>query len=97
MARYPAIDVDGIDHDMALALTDDFTPVAAESNDEGRVTLFFATSAQRDGAAAALQRDAPSASVSARDVDDENWAARSQAALGAVSVQRVTKIGRAHV
>ena len=39
MARYPAIDVDGLDHEIALALTDDFGPVAAESNDEGRVTL----------------------------------------------------------
>lgn len=90
MASYPALDIRGLDDEVALALVDDFGPLAAEADDEGLVTIFFSTPALRDEARQALRRGAPSASVDSRDIDDGGWAARSQAALTPVSVGRIT-------
>ena len=50
--------------------------------------IFFATADSRSGAAAAL--DAVSYPAVAVEVDDEDWARRSQLGLGSVTVGRIT-------
>jgi ribosomal protein L11 methyltransferase len=71
------------------ALTDyDTTAVEERSADAWRV--FFTSAAGRDAAAAGLTRDFPKLTVSPVDVPDEDWAARSQASLKAVTVGRIT-------
>ena len=47
--------------------------------------VFFANVSDRDNAAAALRRVHPSLAISDDDVPDEDWAARSQRALTAIS------------
>jgi ribosomal protein L11 methyltransferase len=47
--------------------------------------VFFASVSDRDNAAAALRRVHPSLAISDDDVPDEDWAARSQRALTAIS------------
>ena len=75
------------DSDLALAIADDFHPTAIEESTE-RTRLFFSHSDVRDAACAAL--------VAARynaqpiDIDDEDWAMRSQAGLKAVTVGCIT-------
>lgn len=93
MACYPALDVRGVDDEYLLALVDDFGPIAAQTDDDGAssfVTVFFPTVAHRDDAARAVRQRIPLASVTSRDVDDEGWAARSQAALRPITVGRIT-------
>jgi ribosomal protein L11 methyltransferase len=53
-----------------------------------RWRIYFATESDRDRAAVAIRRECPHLSVGASDVDDEDWAARSQAALSAVHAGR---------
>lgn len=65
-------------------------PVAAieeTSADEWRV--FFQAAAERDAAAAALASAYPTLTVQTLDVDDEDWAARSQANLRAIEAGRI--------
>jgi ribosomal protein L11 methylase PrmA len=77
--------------DMLYAELDAFEPVAIhehESGDGWRV--FFPTPAQRDGARRALASEFENAlELHAIDVDDEDWARRSQAALRAVRAGRL--------
>jgi ribosomal protein L11 methyltransferase len=99
VASYPALDLKfalgpgaGGFQDMLYAELDDFEPVAIhehESGDSWRV--FFRTSAQRDAARSALASEFGNAlfEVGAVDVDDEDWARRSQASLTAVRVGRI--------
>jgi len=87
---YPALDVGTDDADMLAALVDDFSPVALEPRDTA-VRVFFATSADRD----ATQRTvAGHFDVTAIEVSDEDWAARSQADLQPITVGRVTIVPR---
>ena len=97
-SRYPALDLRfspgpgaGTLQDMLYAELDAFEPVAIhehESGDGWRV--FFPTSAQRDGARRALASEFENAlELQAIDVDDEDWARRSQAALTAVRAGRL--------
>ncbi len=97
-SRYPALDLRfspgpgaGTLQDMLYAELDAFEPVAIhehESGDGWRV--FFPTSSQRDGARRALASEFENAlELQAIDVDDEDWARRSQAALTAVRVGRL--------
>ncbi|MEQ1727034.1 MAG: 50S ribosomal protein L11 methyltransferase [Vicinamibacterales bacterium] len=86
---YPALDVHGADPDLVLALVDDFAPTAVEDVTDG-VSIFFATAARRDEAGAAVARALPDARLSVRDVDDEDWAKRSQENLTPVTVGRIT-------
>ena len=76
---------------MLYAELDAFEPVAIhelESGDGWRV--FFPTPAQRDGARRALASEFENAlELHAIDVDDEDWARRSQAALRAVRAGRL--------
>ena len=89
MKAYPALDVACADPDFALALADDYSPTAAEARD-GFVTIFFSDKTQRDLAHDAIARAWPTAALSVREVDDEDWARRSQETLTAVTVGRVT-------
>jgi ribosomal protein L11 methyltransferase len=85
---YPALDVSGVDGDFALAAVDDLSPTAVEEHD-GRLTIFFPDTRQRDLARAAVVVALPHAIVAAREVDDEDWARRSQQSVGPVTVGRV--------
>lgn len=90
MARYPALEIHGVDDaGLVLAAVDDFSPAAAEDRDGG-VRVFFAGAELRDRAAAAVRAAWPSASVTTLEVDDEDWARRSQADLKPVTVGRIT-------
>lgn len=87
--KYPALDVSGADPDLVLALVDDFSPTAVEDTADG-VSIFFVTSAAREAAAQAIHAAMPEAGLVPRDVDDEDWAKRSQQNLTAVTVGRIT-------
>lgn len=89
MARYPALRVSGLDEGLALAVSDDYSPVAAQSSNDG-YTIFFVTSAARDAAATAMASLFPQTSVESLEVDDEDWARRSQEGLPPITVGRVT-------
>lgn len=67
------------DHDIA----------AVDETDADSWRVFFHTAAERDRALAAFQRDFPDLSVQSIDVEDEDWAARSQANLHAIQVGRI--------
>jgi ribosomal protein L11 methyltransferase len=87
LKQYPALDVEGEPTDVMLAIVDDFSPTAVEERGD-IVRVFFATSDARHAAAAALAV----AGYNARsvDVDDEDWARRSQLGLGPVTVGHIT-------
>ena len=70
-----------------LAIVDDFSPTAIEERGLA-VRVFFSTPDARSAAAAAL--GAANYSVAAVDVDDEDWARRSQLGLGPITVGRIT-------
>jgi ribosomal protein L11 methyltransferase len=73
---------------LLLAELDDFQPTAVHDNDEP-VRVFFSTSASRDAALAHL-RSRHDLTATAVDVPDEDWAARSQAALTPIVVGTLT-------
>lgn len=87
--KYPALDVRGADADMVVALVDDFAPTAVEDLGDG-VSVFFTSAERRSEAQAALAAALPGATLSARDVDDEDWAKRSQENLTPITVGRIT-------
>jgi ribosomal protein L11 methylase PrmA len=99
LASYPALDVrfDSAPdverlQDLLHAELDTFQPLAIhedETSDGWRV--FFPTLRQRDDARTALATAlGDRLSLSPIDVEDEGWARRSQASLGAVHVRRIT-------
>lgn len=87
--KYPALDVRGADSEFVLALVDDYAPSAVEDVDDG-VCVYFATAERRDQAQAAVAAAMPDARLSTRDVDDEDWARRSQQNLTPITVGRIT-------
>jgi ribosomal protein L11 methyltransferase len=88
LGKWPALDVThGGDPDLTLALVDDFSPTAAEPRDD-TLRIFFPTSTARDAAALALRAFPYRAQPV--DVDDEDWARRSQENLKPVTVGRIT-------
>jgi ribosomal protein L11 methyltransferase len=86
MKQYPAIDVRTDAPDLLLAIVDDFGPTAVEERGDS-VRVFFTTTSDRDAARRAL---APRFEVSSVDVDDEDWARRSQENLQPITVGRIT-------
>jgi ribosomal protein L11 methyltransferase len=94
---WPALDihVPGCDpqlQELVLAELDDYQPTAIqEPDDMPQLRAFFQTPEARDDAARALAAAfGTHLFVASVDVDDEDWAARSQAALRAVTVGRIT-------
>ncbi|MFL6281149.1 MAG: 50S ribosomal protein L11 methyltransferase [Vicinamibacterales bacterium] len=99
MGRHPALDLTfapgpgaGTLQDMLYAELDTFEPVAIQEHDAGDGwRVFFRSSADRDAATGALRSEFGNALIRAVaiDVDDEDWARRSQATLTAVRVGRI--------
>ncbi len=87
--KYPALDVIGADSELLEALVDDFSPTAAEQH-ENRTTYFFTDAPSRARAHEAIAQAWPAASIATREVDDEDWARRSQANLTPITVGRIT-------
>lgn len=87
--RYPALDVSNADCGFVLAVADDYSLAAAQEH-ASFLTLFFADSGARARAYEALVRAFPNASISRRDVDDDDWARRSQRTLTPIRVGRLT-------
>jgi ribosomal protein L11 methyltransferase len=92
VALYPALQIERADSELVLAVVDDFGPVAAE--DRGvSLMVFFQSAAQRDDAATAIAAAMPHAAVVAREIDDEDWARRSQENLAPIHVGAITITG----
>ena len=97
--KYPALDLRfasgpgaGTFQDMLYAELDTFEPVAIQEHDSGDGwRVFFRTAALRDQARATLASEFGNALLDLipEDVDDEDWARRSQASLKAVRVGRI--------
>jgi len=91
---YPALDLiwairpDDDAFERSLALIDDEHPIAWEERAAG-VRVFFSSAAERGRAAARLVAEDPLITCTPVEVPDENWAERSQAALGPVVVGRI--------
>jgi len=86
---YPALDVAKVDGELVLAAADDYSPTAVEQRD-GFLTLFFPDRVRRDGAREAIACKWPLAVTTPREVDDEDWARRSQQNLEPLTVGRIT-------
>lgn len=86
---WPALVVSGLDDASADFFQADLVDFAVDAIDEsapGGWRIFFSTAESRDQALAHVRRTYPSSTATSLDVDDEDWAARSQAALRAVRV-----------
>jgi ribosomal protein L11 methyltransferase len=96
---YPALDLRfapgpgaGTLQDMLYAELDVFEPVAIQEHDAGDGwRVFFRTAAMRDAAAGTLASEFGNALLNLvpKDIDDEDWARRSQASLKAIRVGRI--------
>jgi ribosomal protein L11 methyltransferase len=87
----PGPDIETL-HDLLYAALDPFEPVAIHEHETGNAwRVFFRLPAQRDSARAALAGEFGDrlVALSPADVDDEDWARRSQAALTAIRVGRI--------
>jgi ribosomal protein L11 methyltransferase len=88
LVRWPQRPSD--DHlDRLQAEIDDDRPSAIEDRDGG-VDIFFTSAADRDRALEHVAAFDPSAALTTDAVDDESWAERSQASVGAIDVGRIT-------
>lgn len=87
---YPALKVDGVDAGLVLAVVDDFGPTAAEGHGASAFSIFFSSSDARDRARDAVHAAFPQATLSTDEVDDGDWARRSQENLTAITVGRIT-------
>ena len=93
---WPALDIhvpscDPQLQELVLAELDDFQPTAIqEPDDTSRLRAFFTSAESRDAAARALGMSFGShLFVESLNVEDEDWAARSQAQLRAVTIGRI--------
>ncbi len=78
--------------ELVLAELDEFQPTAIQEPDEtSKLRAFFTSSESRDAAARALGASfGTHLYVESLNVEDEDWAARSQAQLKAITVGRIT-------
>ena len=76
--------------DLIQAFLTDFDVAAIDDNVPELPLVFFHDAAERDRVAAALTAAFPNVVVRPEDVPDEDWAARSQAALRAVTIGTLT-------
>lgn len=74
--------------DRALAEIDADAPTAVQDHDNG-IRVFFQSSDLRDRAQARLKDLDPAPNCTAIEVPDDDWAARSQASLGAVTIDHL--------
>ena len=96
MPDHPAIAINGPGQqylslfDQVAALVDGWDAVALDAPAPDQVRVFFQTSSSRDNALAFLEQALGSGcKMSTVTVNDQNWAARSQASLGAVKAGRI--------
>lgn len=90
MARsWPALDICPVSDLLEAALTD-LGVTAIHEGDDGDWRVFFTSPDERDRALALLRDGFPRVRLASVDVADDDWAARSQASLGAVRAGRVT-------
>ena len=94
MKTWPALEVtfgadDSQPRDLFQAALVDFDVAAIDDNAPDRWHVFFHTPGERDRARAGLAPAFPGFAISAFDLPDEDWAARAQADLHAVSVGRI--------
>jgi ribosomal protein L11 methyltransferase len=87
LAIYPAIDVRSGSAEVIPAIVDDFRPTAIEDRADA-IRVFFTNADLRDAAGVALS--AANYDVQPVDVDDEDWARRSQENLKPITVDRIT-------
>jgi ribosomal protein L11 methyltransferase len=73
---------------LVLAEVDAESPTAVEEVTNG-IRVFFPSAALRDRALTRLREFSPDSVCAAIDMPDDNWAARSQASLGHVTVGRI--------
>lgn len=86
---YPALSITGADGELVLAAAVDHSPTAAQEHGDS-LTIFFRDSSARDAARQALAAAFPGAVVAAREVDDEDWARRSQENLQPITIGCLT-------
>jgi ribosomal protein L11 methyltransferase len=94
MKAWPAVVVSGVrptddNTELIHAALVDYDVSAIEEIAPDAWRVFFGAPEARDSAAAALRTDFPHLTVEPLDVADEDWAARSQASLRAVTVGRI--------
>lgn len=89
MTLYPALEIRDVDPDLALAAVTDASPLAAEAVGDA-IVIYFPTAQLRDQADAAVQQMLPDAHTGRCEVDDGDWARRSQEHLGPIVVGRIT-------
>ena len=93
---WPALDIhvpscDPQLQELVLAELDDFQPTAVqEPDDTSRLRAFFTSSESRDAAARALAASfGAHLYVESLSIEDDDWAARSQAQLTAITIGRI--------
>jgi len=90
MRTWPAVDVHRLSEpDLLQAALTDFDVAAIDERTDDSWRVFFLTADARDRAAEVLPQSFPAMQFEAVDVPDEDWAARSQAALRAVTVGNI--------
>jgi ribosomal protein L11 methyltransferase len=87
---YSALNVANADGDLVLVIADDYFVTAVEYHDDGSLSIFFSDGSLRDTARDAIARRWPEAVLTAREVDDGDWARRSQEGLQPITVGRIT-------
>jgi ribosomal protein L11 methyltransferase len=91
MRTWPAIDVHRLrEPDLLQAALSDLDVVAVDERTDDTWRVFFHSAESRDRAVGTLQPQFPALEFSPVDVEDEDWAARSQASLRAVRIGKLT-------
>ena len=86
---WPALDIEGADpdtSDLIHAFLTDHRVLAIDDNEPAVMRVFFDDEEAREDASDALADRFPDVTLSMVDVPDEDWAARSQAALRAIQI-----------